>query len=112
MKRYIINQGNEDIALKINARGKKFQFNVETKVEQQKTYLCAQWLLNNQVEFEILSFIPGHWRISMGYTKQWSRVYYFSPQNQHAAKQVFAYIFNDSKRTKSCPNGQLFVQKI
>lgn len=86
MKRYIINQGNEDIALKINARGKKFQFNVETKVEQQKTYLCAQWLLNNQVEFEILSFIPGHWRISMGYTNQWSRVYYFSPQKPTCRK--------------------------
>ncbi len=80
MKRYIINAGNEYVALKINARGKKLQFNVETKVSQQKKYLCAQWLLDNQVEIEILSFISGHWRISMGYARQWSRVYNFVPQ--------------------------------
>lgn len=79
MKRYTINTGKENVALKINARGKKFQFNVETKVSQQKKYLCAQWLLNNQIEIEISSSIPGHWNTSLGYIRKWSRVYYFSP---------------------------------
>lgn len=86
MKRYIINTGNEYVALKLNARGKKFRFNVETKVSQQKKYLCAQWLLDNQVEIEILSYISGHWHVSMGYVSQWSRVYYFSPQKPTCRK--------------------------
>lgn len=86
MKRYIINTGNEYVALKINALGKKFRFNVEKQIIMKKNYIVAQWILNNQIEIEIASSIPGHWHISMGYARQWSRVYYFSPQKPTCRK--------------------------